>query len=453
MDFSAFDTYVEANKARFLEEFSELIAIPSVAAQHRSIEPCADWIVTRLQKLGAEVTAYPIENGCPVIVAEIGSGNYSLMVYNHYDVQPETPAELWDTSPFELVQRDGLLLGRGTADDKGELLARIQAVEAWLATHDTLPIRLKFVLEGEEEIGSVHLGEWVHQHRDILHADGVLWEGGAYDEAGRYQIAEGCKGIAYFELHTSGPAYDLHSSLAPMVENPAWRLVQALATLKDVDDNITVDGLHDHIKLMPDAVLAQIDALPFESEKMRQNFGISSWINNMDDQTARRRWLLEPTITICGIESGYADQGAKTIVPSKAMAKLDFRLVPNLTPQLMQDLLRQHLDARGFSDVEISLLAGESPAMQAQDSVLRQAAIAAYETTLAQTPVIVPWFTGSGPMHSLSVELDIPVVSAGVTWHPQSRAHAPNENIYERDYFNTMRLMAALIDRLGAMSA
>lgn len=450
MDLAAFNAYIEANKSRFLQELTELIAFPSVAAQRRSIEPCADWIAVRLQKLGAQVQVFPIVDGSPVIVAEIGDGPYTLMVYNHYDVQPETPAQLWDTPPFELVQRDGVLFGRGTADDKGELLVRLQAVETWLATQGPLPLRLKFVYEGEEEIGSVHLEQWVHEHRHLLSADSILWEGSGYDEAGRYTIAEGCKGIAYFELYATGPAYDIHSSYAPMVQNPAWRLVHALSTLKDANDNITLDGLHDHLHQMSDEVLSQIDALPFEAEKMRQNFGISTWLNDMDDHTARRRWLLEPTITVCGFESGYTDQGAKTIVPSKAMAKLDCRLVPNLTPAIMQDLLRQHLDRRGFTDIDIMLLAGESPAMMGEDSDLRQAAYRAYETILSQKPILMPWFAGSGPMYPLSVGLGIPVVAAGISSHPGSRLHAPNENIYEHDYFNSMRLMGAVIDGLRA---
>ncbi len=452
MNLEAFNDYIQAQSIRFLDELEELIAFPSVAAQHRSIEPCADWLVARLATLGAKVQHFSIQDGSPIILAEIGTGPYTLMVYNHYDVQPETPAEEWDTPPFSLTRQDGLLIGRGTADDKGELLARIQAVETWLATQGPLPIRIKFIYEGEEEIGSVHLAHWVHEHRELLSADGLLWEGSTYDEAGRYQIAEGCKGIAYFELHTSGPSYDLHSSLAPIVPNPAWRLVQALSTLKDAHDNITLDGIHDYIRPMPEEVLAQIDAIPFEAEKMRENFGLSRWLNDIDNHTARRRWMLEPTITICGLYSGYIEQGAKTIVPAKAMAKIDCRLVPDLTPEIMQKLLRQHLDKRGFTDVEIVMLAGEAPAMQAQDSLLRQATYRAYQQVLAQQPILVPWFTGSGPMYPLSVELGIPVVAAGATWHPQSRAHAPNENIYERDYFHAMRLMGALMGALGDLS-
>src|SRR5690606_20566334 len=209
---ATYNAYIEENQARFIEEFRQLIAIPSVAAQNRGIQECADWVTDRLQKLGASVQQYPLPNaGSPVIVAAIGQGARTLMNYNHYDVQPESPVDLWDSPPFELSIRDGLMYGRGPSDDKGELLSRIQAVEAWLATQGELPLKIKFVYEGEEEIGSVNLPHFTESHRELLAADGLLWEGGGYDEAGRITMAEGCKGIAYFELTCQGAAYDLHS--------------------------------------------------------------------------------------------------------------------------------------------------------------------------------------------------------------------------------------------------
>ena len=442
----AFAEYVEAHRERFIQEFAELIAFPSVAAQNRSIPECANWLVERLKKLGAEVALHPIEDGSPVIVATIGSGERTLMVYNHYDVQPETPAELWDTDPFMLTIKDGVMYARGTSDDKGELLSRIQAVEAWLETQGELPLQVKFVYEGEEEIGSVHLEEWAEAHHDILQADGLLWEGGGYDEQGRIMMAEGCKGIAYFELRAKGPAYDLHSSLAPIIENPAWRLTWALASMKNEKDEITVDGYADHIRQIPEDIIKRIDALPFEAEKMRENYGISQWLNGLDDVSARRRYMLEPTMTICGFKSGYQDEGTKTIVPSTAMVKLDCRLVPDLTPELVQKLIRDHLDARGFDDIEVVMIAGEAPAMETGESAIQQAAIEASEKVFGKTPIILPWFAGSGPIHALSVTLGIPVISAGATWHPKARAHAPNENIFVDDYFKSIYFMATLMD-------
>jgi len=446
----AFDAYLEQHRERFLDEFGAFIAVPSVAADARGVHDMAELVAERFRRLGAEVTIFPTP-GSPVVYAEIGPQDAArtLMIYNHYDVQPEDPVELWETPPFEMAVKDGRLWGRGTSDDKGELLSRIQAVEAWLNTQGELPVRIKWVVEGEEEIGSVHLEDWVRAHTDLLTADGLLWEGGGYDEAGRMQFGLGCKGIMYFELRCKGPRIDLHSSYAPMVPNPAWRLVWALSTLKDENDRITLDGYLDHVAPLTDEQWAAIDAVPLEFEAMRRNWGLDAWLNGMTDDEARRRYFAEPTITICGLQSGYTGAGSKTVLPAEAMVKLDFRLVPNLTPELAYDLLRAHLDRRGFTDIEIVKLGGEPPASSPPGSLIERAAVAASITTWKKEPVMMPWFAGSGPMYAMSTLLGIPVCFAGATWHPDMRAHSPNENIFIDDYFDSMRFTAALIDHFA----
>jgi acetylornithine deacetylase/succinyl-diaminopimelate desuccinylase-like protein len=451
-DTGSFDAYLKANRDRFIDELRQFIAQPSVAADGRGIQPMADLLSARLHKLGATVSQFPLaDGGSPVVYAELpGKSSVTLMIYNHYDVQPEVPLDLWNSPPFELTLRDGILYGRGTSDDKGELLARIQAVEAWQATQGELPCRIRWVVEGEEEISSVHLPAWADQHRDMLAADGLLWEGGGYDAKGRHTMAVGCKGIAYFELHADGPKIDVHSSTAPIVPNPAWRLVWALNTLKDADDNILIDNYADHVVTPSSELLAAIDALPKDDLPLdRERWGLTNWLRGMDDATAQRRLYTEPTVTICGIESGYTLPGAKTVLPAHAFAKVDCRLVPNLTPHLVQELLRAHLDRRGFNDIEIKLLGGEEPADSALDSRMVRAVVAAAQATWGAVPIVMPRFAGSGPMYPLSTKLGIPVVSAGGTWHPDARAHSPNENILERDYFDAMRFTAALMDRFA----
>ncbi len=451
---SEFDEYIEQNRERFLAEFGEFIAVPSVAADARGVDDMAELVAARLRKLGAEVTIFPTL-GSPVVYADLGPKDAArtLMIYNHYDVQPEDPVALWETPPFEMATHDGRLWGRGTSDDKGELLSRIQAVEAWQATQGQLPVRLKWVVEGEEEIGSVHLEEWVRAHQDLLTADGLLWEGGGYDEAGRMQFGLGCKGIMYFELRCKGPRIDLHSSNSPMVPNPAWRLVWALSTLKDQDDNITLDDYLDHVRPLTDEQWAAIDAVPMEFDKMRENWGLDQWLNGLSDEEARRHYFADPTITICGFESGYTGSGSKTVLPAEAMVKLDFRLVPDLTPQLAYDLLRAHLDRRGFDDIEIIKLGGEGPASSPPGSLIERAAVAASIDTWNKQPIMLPWFAGSGPMYSMSTVAGIPVCFAGATWHPDMRAHSPNENIFIDDYFDSMRFTASLIAHFAEATA
>jgi acetylornithine deacetylase/succinyl-diaminopimelate desuccinylase-like protein len=447
-----FQQYIHQNRDRFLDEFRQFVNQVSVAADNRGVHEMADLVTERFRQLGATVTIYPT-GGSPLVYAEIGPKDAprTLMIYNHYDVQPEDPLDEWDTPPYEMAIRDGAIYGRGTADDKGELLSRIQAVETWLNTQGDLPVRIKWVVEGEEESGSANLGDWVQKYAVQLNADGLLWEGGGYDEAGRPMFGLGCKGIAYFELRCKGPNQDLHSAYAPLVVNPAWRLVWALATLKDQNDRITIDGYMDHVTPLTASEWAAIDAVPMEFEAMRQRWGISSWLNGVSDHEARRRYISEPTLTICGIQSGYTGEGSKTVLPAEAMVKLDFRLVHDLTPQIAQDLLRAHLDRRGFTDISITFMGGEGPAKSPANSLVERAAIAASRDTWNKDPIMYPWFGGSGPMYSLSTLLGLPVIFAGTTWHPDSRIHSPNENVLVKDYFDSMAFTAAFIDHFAAL--
>jgi acetylornithine deacetylase/succinyl-diaminopimelate desuccinylase-like protein len=450
----ALNDYVKTHHDRFLDEFGQFIGQVCVAADGRGVTDMAELVADRLRRLGADVTIYPTP-GSPVVYAEIGPAEAArtLMIYNHYDVQPEDPVELWDSPPYEMVIKDGQIFGRGTSDDKGELLSRIQAVEAWLKTQGELPVRIKWVVEGEEEAGSPNLEAWVRAHAEMLHADGILWEGGGYDEAGRPMFGLGGKGLAYFELHCQGPSHDLHSSYAPVVPNPAWRLVWALSTLKDQNDTITLDGYLEHVRPLNDEEWRRIDAVPLEFAAMRERWGLDQWINGMDDHAARRRYISEPTLTICGIESGYTGAGSKTVLPAEARVKLDFRLVDGLTSELAERLLRDHLDRRGFADIEIIALGGEEFAASPPNSLVERAAIAASRDLWNKDPIMYPWFPGSGPLYPLSVLLKIPVVFAGTTWHPNARMHSPNENIYLKDYFESMRFTAAFIAHFAAMEA
>ncbi len=444
-----FHAYVEANRDRFINELKELCAQPSVATQGAALAETARLVQTRLERLGAQVRLFPVDDGPPIIYAEIGQGARTLLVYNHYDVQPPDPLELWESLPFEPEIREGKLFARGVADDKGDLMARLQAIEAYQATLGRLPLKLKFVIEGEEETGSTHLASFAAQNATLVAADGCLWETGEKDEGDRFTLCLGAKGIIYLELWARGANNDLHSSLATIVPNPAWRLVWALATLKDADDHILVDGFMEHVVEPTPEEIEFLKAIPFEEERMRANWGIPAFIRGLSGLEALKKHLYEPTCTICGLRSGYIEDGLKTVLPNEAMVKLDFRLVPNLEPDMVVDLLRQHLDRRGFTDIEVVPRAGEHPAKSPVDAPVVKAAIAAAETVYGHRPVVYPLMPGSGPMYPLSTALGIPAVLAGIGY-PGSNLHAPNENIRLDDYFEGIHYVGELIRQFSA---
>jgi len=448
----SFNTYVEAHKDHFLGELMAFCAQPSIAAQGVGVQEMAALVRERLERLGAEVQLLSVNDGPPVVYGEIGEGERTLLIYNHYDVQPPDPLDEWESPPFEPTVREGKLFARGVSDNKGDLMARMQAAEAWQATQGPLPLKLKFVVEGEEEVGSPHLADFAAAHADLLRADGCLWEGGGRDEADRPMLTLGLKGIQYLELRARGAKNDLHSSMATLVPNPAWRLVWALATLKDEEDHITIDGYMEHVAEPTEGEWAMLRAIPFEEEKLRQRFGIPEFIRGLTGVEALKKHLYEPTCTICGFRAGYIEEGTKTVLPSQAMVKLDLRLVPNLTPQLALKLLREHLDRRGFTDIEIMPYAGEHPAKSPTDAPIVQAARAAVEAVYGQPPVIYPLMAGSGPMYPLSQALGIPAVTMGIGY-PGANIHAPNENIRLEDYWAGIGFIGELIRHFACTCA
>ena len=444
-----FNAYVDANAGRFIAELQEICCQPSISAQKIGLEETARMVLERLRQVGAEARLVQVAGAPPVVYGEMGQGPRTLLIYNHYDVQPPEPLELWESDPFDPQIRQGALYARGVADNKGNLMARLQAIEAWQATQGELPLRLKFVYEGEEEIGSVHLAQFAAENRRLLEgADGCLWESGYKDAAGRPVITLGLKGIMYVELRARGAGRDLHSAWATVVPNPAWRLVWALASLKDEEDHITVDGLMDHVAAPTAEELALLAAIPFEEEELQADYAIPRFIRGLSGLELLKKHLYEPTCTICGFLTGYTGPGSKTVLPHEALVKVDFRLVPDLTPELVLDLLRRHLDRRGFTDVEIVELGGEHPARSDPQAPIVRAAVAAARAVYGQEPVVYPLMAGSGPMYHLCQELGIPAVGAGVG-RARSSVHASNENIRLADYIEGIKYIGELLRRFG----
>lgn len=447
-----FAEYVQAHRERFVAELQDWCRQPSVAAQNWGIAEMAQKVLDRFKRLGAETRLIPVGDGAPVVVAEIGSGERTLMIYNHYDVQPPDPLDLWESGPWDAAIRDGKLYARGVSDNKGDLLCRIHAIETYLATVGPLPLKIRFVVEGEEEIGSIHLPQFVEENRALLQsADGCLWEFGGKDIGERPELSCGLKGIIYVELRARGASRDLHSSLAAIVVDPAWRLTWALATLKDADDRILIDDFMKHVRPPTEAEMRALETIPFDEDAIKADLGIPAFINDLTGIKLLKKYLYEPTCTICGLYSGYVGEGTKTVLPDHAFAKVDFRLVPDLSPRLVLELLEKHLARRGFHDIEIvPTESGEEVARSPLDSPVVRAAIDAMRAVYPNEPVIHPTSAGSGPMYVLCQALGIPAVSAGCSWH-DARVHAPNESIRLGDYFEGILFVRELIARFAVV--
>ncbi len=443
---------VEGAKEDLLEELEEFLRMPSISARagdEGGFRECAEWVRSKLEEAGAEARILETD-GHPVVYAEIGSGEKTLLSYGHYDVQPPEPLELWESDPFEPTIRDGALYARGVADDKGDVIARIQALRLYQEEHGPLPFKLKFFIEGEEEIGSPNLALFVRSNAELLRADACLWEGSMKDEAGRPVIFCGTKGLAYVELRARGASHDLHSMYGGIAPNPAWRLVQALRTIKDEHGEITLDGFEELIEPPSEKDLEAISRIPFDAAALRESWGVQALDRGLTGEDALREMLLRPTANIAGILSGYTGPGSKTIVPSEAFVKMDFRLVSGQSPGRVVELIRAHLAKRGFDDVEVVDLHGVEAAKTPVDSPIVHASVETWKDLGREDAVVYPTIGGSGPTSLIATELGIPTIMTGNVTNAGSRIHSPNESVRLEDYFETIHYFARLFERFAS---
>lgn len=442
---------VAAEYDRALSDLKRVLRQPSVAAQNRGIEETVAELERLFTEAGATVEVFR-GHGMPLLLAEFaGASERTLLFYNHYDVQPEDPLDEWKTPPFEPVERDGHLYARGVSDNKGDLICRLGAVRALQAVHGgTLPCRVKFMIEGEEEIGSPNLPAYLAEVGDRFAADACIWEFGQRDAEENVLLYAGLKGICYLQLTLETAAVDLHSSLAPLVENPAWRLVEALSSMRAPDGRVLIDGFYDGVPEWGPAEQAAVADIPFDPESFRERNGLRRVLG---DTHAERmaNWLGQPTFTICGLESGYTGPGSKTVLPRRAQAKIDIRLVGDQDPVAMADKVRRHLERHGYGDIVVEELAPEAPYRTDPDNAFVElvAATAAVAHDGARV-VLYPTSAGSGPMHPVGAAIGHrPIISTGVGW-AGSGAHGPNENIRLDDFRRGMLHMALLLERFGA---
>lgn len=446
-DISNIDAYIDDHIDESISELSRLCAQPSVAAQNWGLSECADLVAEMLKSRGFAVQVMP-SGGAPVVYGQLQGGNQkTLLFYNHYDVQPPEPLDLWESPPFEPTMRDGKLYARGVSDDKGHITSRLLAVDALLNTLGELPCNVKFIIEGEEEVSSIHLHDFVEENQKLLKAEACIWEFGSVDHREVPMQYLGMRGICYVELSITTANIDAHSGLGGSIfPNAAWRLVWALNSLKGPDERILIPGHYDSVIPPSERDRQLMAALPEVAEEYKTRYGIENFLKGISGGLdLRMAEVFEPTCTICGLTSGYEGPGSKTVLPAKASAKVDFRLVPNQTPEQVVIGLRNHLDAQGFTDVEIALVGGEPPARTDPDDPFINLVVKSAEPVYGKPMEIVPMVGGSGPSYPFIHILNLPVASAGVGY-PGSQAHAPNENMRVDLYVKGAKHVARILE-------
>ena len=459
--------YIDDHLNESIAELTELCRLPTVSAQSSAIGETAEHVSGLLRGLGFETQILPKHvpgaaegpsgaqtggrlAGHPVLYAEArGASPRTLLFYNHYDVQPPEPLDLWSSPPFQPTLREGKLYARGVSDNKGNIAARIAAIRAWREVRGELPCSIKFCIEGDEEIGSPLMEEFVEEHRELLAADACIWEGGGVTWEGVPQVTLGVKGLLYVELESNTINRDAHSSYGTVLPNAAWRLVWALSTIKGADERVRIEGFYDAMRPPTAEERAAIEAMPSEEEETLRSFGIDGALTGVRGLDFRLRHLLEPTATIDGLSSGYEGEGPKTVLPARAVAKMDFRLVPDQDPQDILDKLRRHLEREGFGDVEVRYLSGERPARTPVTDPFVQVVRDAAREVYGGEPVIVPGMAGTGPLYPFIATLGLPTADLGIGY-PDGHIHAPDENIRLEDFRRGTKAIAALLGRFGA---
>jgi acetylornithine deacetylase/succinyl-diaminopimelate desuccinylase-like protein len=449
--------YIEAHTEDYLSRVGRACAQPSISAQGEGLLEMADLVAEMLRGVGFDVELVPVGSGTagdapPVVLGRMGrSSDRTLLLYNHYDVQPVDPLDEWTTPPFEPAIRDGKVYARGMADNKGSIVSRVCALEAYLAHRDALPLNLVWVIEGEEEIGSPHLDDFVEQHGDLLQsAYGCVWEAGGKNAQDRYEIALGCKGLLYVELRAREAARDLHSAMAATVANPAWRLLWALNTLKDPDGAVLIPGFYDDVRPISAAQRRALAAWEYPEEEVRELYGIDAFLDGLTGDALKERLIFGPTCNVDGFHAGYGGPGSKTVLPSRATAKLDFRLVPDQDPARILRLLGEHLAREGFDDIEVvTFNGGEHPVAGDPTHPFVEACARVVERTYGHWPAVIPMMAGTGPVHQLCGQFGVPMATAAGVGYAGSRGHAPDEHIRIEDFVVVTKVLVGLLEELA----
>jgi acetylornithine deacetylase/succinyl-diaminopimelate desuccinylase-like protein len=451
--------FINVNRDRYIDEMKRFLAIPSISAlpEHKGdVRKCAEWTRDEMQRIGLHNCRLEETPGHPVVYGEwLGApGAPTILFYGHYDVQPVDPLHLWTTPPFEATVRDGEIYARGSADDKGQVFMHFKAVEAHLKQNGKLPVNMKFLIEGEEEVGSENLDNYIKAHKDQLKADVVVISDSPMFDRGIPSICYGLRGLAYFQIDLRGSKSDLHSgSFGGAVANPAMVLAQLLSQMKDKSGRVKIDGFYDDVVDLRPEERAEWEKLPFNEKKYKAELGAPKLFGETGYSTLERVWA-RPTFEVNGLLSGFTGEGAKTVLPAVAMAKVSMRLVPNQDPKKIGDLFEAYVKKVAPKTVELSLtrMHGGKPWMTAFDNPFVQAAGRAIEQGFGQRPVFNREGGSIPVVSTFQEELGVPCVLFGVGL-PDENAHAPDEKLDLGNFHGGVIASAYLYKEIGEMKA
>lgn len=460
---SKIDQFISDNKERFLQELIELLKIPSVSAdsQYRDeVRKAADFLQQKLVEAGADRVEICETKGHPIVYGEkiVGDDYPTVLVYGHYDVQPPDPIDLWDSPPFEPVIKEtplhpeGAIFARGAADDKGQMYMHVKAFEAMVNAGD-VPCNVKFIIEGEEEVGSDNLEGFLSEHKEMLKADIVLVSDTDMVSNEQPSITVGLRGLSYVQVEVTGPNRDLHSGLyGGGVPNPINILAEMIASLKDEKQRINIPGFYNDVQELSPAERVDLNKAPFDLEDYKKSIGLSD-VEGEDGFTVLERTSIRPTLDVNGIWGGYTGEGAKTVIPSKAYAKISMRLVPNQDPNKITKLFQNHFESIAPKSVKVKVTPhhGGQPAVTPTDSVAYQAAAKAMKTTFGKDPIP---FRGGGsiPIVALFEQiLDCKTVLMGFGLDTDA-IHSPNEHYGLFNYFKGIETIPHFFKNFAEMS-
>ncbi len=453
MEFSKYEErleqfYQDKTIKYYFKHLKKMISMPSIFAQQRGLKEMAHYLVNLFEEAGAEVLLDESYTA-PLVIARFISPNpeaKTIIFYNHYDTVPADSDQPWTDDPFELSIRGDYIYGRGVDDDKGHITARLTAIKRYQEKYGELPVNVVFLMEGAEESASTDLDKYLKKHASSLRgADLLVWEQEIRDEQGRLQISGGNKGIVTFDVSVTSADVDIHSKYGALVESAAWYLVQALATLRDQNGRILVEGIYNQVKEPNERELSLVERfVTRNSDELVDLYGLKLPVLESERRAFLKTYFFEPAISIEGLSSGYLGQGVKTIIPAQAQAKMEVRLVPGLTPRGVLDSIKQHFKAKGFEHIEVTYTLGEASYRSDMSAPAILNVIEVAKRIYPDGVSVLPTSAGTGPMWTVYDALEVPQAAFGLG-NLNSRDHGGDENITIEDYVSHIDMVEELI--------